>query len=523
MNLFSSFSLLSLFLIAGNLYAQTWITKPLTHDPTYLLEDYRRHECAAAFCSMPGLHVGVVLGGRGTGDQRRPIIYHRAEDSLSMGTPPPLELHHFQAGVWQDSLILVGMAQTGGFPYEDPVDSLYFYDVKNDLWQALDSIPLPRQRGSAQMVIHGDWAYFFNGITNGHHNGWVKQTDRYNLVTNTWEILTDSPRERDHAIALKDGDYVYIVGGRRSNAWAAGGMHAYPVYEIDRYHIPTDTWITLPPTVNLGDFRAGLMGAILPNDLGHAQLNVWGGEQAAGPIGGLASGDGLDLTLLTWQALPDMPVKRHATQMMVIPPDTLVMLAGAQYGGDEYDPSDLEYAIEFTQPVILPMAWVATELRPYREQQLAIHWEAQETGVAEYEILTRTTPLSSPVTLATVPAHGNGTYRYAYTTPRPEQPCYYQIRAWSHDGTVNMSSLMAWNQPPDMDVYPTRLPAGGFLTLRNSVQPLELTLTGMDGRQHWAANSDQDQIQLPTTLSPGMYLLRIRQANGSIVRKIIVD
>ncbi|MDP5170498.1 MAG: hypothetical protein NWR72_09640, partial [Bacteroidia bacterium] len=203
---------------------------------------------------------------------------------------------------WRDSIIVVGMSFDNGYPNEIPQTHLHLYYIRSQTWVQLDTVPTARARGSAQCVVVNDTAYFFNGLTDGHKSGWVNYTDKYDLVNGVWDTLAPSPHARDHAVALLDGDNVYMVGGRRS-ATGNGGLNAFPVYEIDVYNIPTDTWTTLPAPANLPELRGGHQAAMQVNTIGNKQINMWGGE-----IDGTAliTGIGIDLNTYAWHTLPDL-------------------------------------------------------------------------------------------------------------------------------------------------------------------------------------------------------------------------
>ncbi|MDP5172312.1 MAG: hypothetical protein NWR72_18855, partial [Bacteroidia bacterium] len=222
-------TLLTLLSFPLLVFSQVWSNHTVAYSDVKGTSPYQRHECAAGLCQFGGNDYCIVVGGRGNFNKKCPIIYDRAKDSLYLGNQCPQEVHHFQASVWRDSIIVVGMALTNGYPGENPVSSLYLYHAKTDTWEVKTTIPTSRRRGSAQSVIVGDWVYFFNGITQGHISGWVNQADRYNLTTNTWEVLLPTPRARDHALAFHVGENIYLVGGRRSNYGNAGGLHGLPV------------------------------------------------------------------------------------------------------------------------------------------------------------------------------------------------------------------------------------------------------------------------------------------------------
>jgi N-acetylneuraminic acid mutarotase len=133
-----------------------------------------------------------LLGGRGI----QPVdIYDPKTGSWSAGAAPPIEIHHFQAVVWQNRIYVVG-AMTGRYPTETPIGNILIYDPSKDTWSAGDAIPPARRRGSAGVVIHDGKLYLTAGIKNGHTDGWVNWFDSYDFATMRWTQLPDAPRAR---------------------------------------------------------------------------------------------------------------------------------------------------------------------------------------------------------------------------------------------------------------------------------------------------------------------------------------
>lgn len=153
-----------------------------------------------------------LIGGRG----KKPVEAFDPKTNrwTQKATPPPLEFHHF-AAVAVDKRIAVLGALTGGFPKEDPVPNLWWYDPGADTWTKGHEIPEGRRRGSAGCVFHGDKLFLVGGNTNGHWNGFVPWLDSLDLKTGEWTRLPDAPNARDHFQAgIVDGK-IYAAGGRR--------------------------------------------------------------------------------------------------------------------------------------------------------------------------------------------------------------------------------------------------------------------------------------------------------------------
>ncbi len=373
--------LLFSFLLPQSSFGQFWVSKSAVPDSAFILEQYKRHENGSIYAEIDGNRYAIMLGGRsgaGKNDSKRPVLYNFDTNMMSMGENADDQYHHFQAAVWRDSIIVVGMSFDNGYPNEVPQTELWLYYIKSETWVLASTVPVDRMRGSAQCVVLNDTAYFFNGLTNGHISGWVNWSDKYDLANGVWDTLAPSPHPRDHSFAILDGTSVYLAGGRRS-AFGNGGLSTFPVLEIDVYDIPTDTWSTLPVSANLPGTRAGHQAAMQVNTAGHKQLNIWGGEIAGAA---LITGIGLDLTLLTWNTLPDLEIETHGTAIVPINGDTLVMISGRDYA-DEHLVSDSFYVqVYYGTPTLLPLDWMHTEIVRDDAGILQLSWNifAPENG-----------------------------------------------------------------------------------------------------------------------------------------------
>ena len=155
-----------------------------------------------------------LLGGR----RIQPVdIFDPATGAWTKGAPPPVEIHHFQAVVFDNKIYLVG-AMTGAYPKEPPLAHVYIYDPAANAWSRGPEVPADRRRGGAGAVVYGNEIILVAGITNGHYDGHVTWVDALNPRTGAWRRLPDAPRARDHFHAAIIGDKIYVAGGRRSSA-----------------------------------------------------------------------------------------------------------------------------------------------------------------------------------------------------------------------------------------------------------------------------------------------------------------
>lgn len=245
-----------------------------------------------------------LLGGRGI----KPVqIYNPATKTWTNGANPPKELHHFQA-VALDGLIYVAGAHTGGYPNETAVPNIYIYDPVKNTWTLGPTIPTARRRGSAGVVIYNNKIYMVGGIINGHNSGHVKWMDEYDPATNTWAILPDAPRARDHFHAVVVGGKVYAAGGRRTST-STGQTFTLTIPEVDVFDFATNTWSTL--TSNIPTQRAAAAVGVLGDE-----LIVMGGESGAITTAHNET-EALNIKTNTWRSLSKMIQGRHGTQAIV--------------------------------------------------------------------------------------------------------------------------------------------------------------------------------------------------------------
>jgi N-acetylneuraminic acid mutarotase len=258
-----------------------------------------------------------LLGGRGI----QPVdIYDPKTGSWSAGAAPPIEIHHFQAVVWQNRIYVVG-AMTGRYPTETPIGNILIYDPSKDTWSAGDAIPPARRRGSAGVVIHDGKLYLTAGIKNGHTDGWVNWFDSYDFATMRWTQLPDAPRARDHFEAAGVDGKLYAIGGRRSS-FVTNQTFDLTIPEVDVFDFAKNKWSTLPSTDNLPTQRAGAGVAVVGRN-----IIVVGGESVK-HLQGHSEVEAFDTTSQKWQELPHLSEGRHGTGTVYID-GSLYTCAGA--------------------------------------------------------------------------------------------------------------------------------------------------------------------------------------------------
>ena len=250
-------------------------------------------------------------------------IYDPATERWTQGAKPPMELHHFQALNYHGKVLVAG-AQTGPFPKEVPVPNLYFYDPEADQWEKGPEIPAERQRGSAGAFLKDGKLYLVCGIRDGHRSGWVPWFDEYDLKTDTWRILPDAPRSRDHFQAVLIDDTLVLAGGRRSGE--GGSVFAPVISAVDLYNFETGKWQTAPHDLPVP--RAGTMSLGL-----NKEVLVIGGESDRPQAHREVSA--FNPKTQQWRELTSLAVGRHASQPVLFDGAIYIQAGSVTRGGTE--------------------------------------------------------------------------------------------------------------------------------------------------------------------------------------------
>jgi len=207
-----------------------------------------------------------LVGGR----KISPVeVFDSKANSWSTVAPPPLEMHHFQALVYNDEIYVV-MGMTGGYPHEKPLDHIYIYNPQNNNWRTGAEIPVDRRRGAGGAVVYKDKFYLACGIKDGHWTGNTAWLDEYDPKTNLWTKLSDAPIARDHFKAIVVNDKLYCIAGVQSNAMEKKLLDK-TIDEVDVYDLKTGTWTV--SAAKLPTMRAGAATIATGDD-----ILVMGGE-----------------------------------------------------------------------------------------------------------------------------------------------------------------------------------------------------------------------------------------------------
>jgi len=279
-------------------------------------EPVQRHE--AAFVRIGKRF--YLLGGRGI----RPVsIYDTGTSTWSEGAAPPVEIHHFQPVVYKNKVYIIG-ALTGPYPGETPLPKVIIYDPASDSWSEGATIPEGRRRGSAGLSVYKNKIYIACGIKDGHRGDHKKWLDSYDPRTDTWEVLPDAPRARDHFQTVRIKNKLYLVGGRRSAA--PDNVFNDLEGKVDVFDLKKKQWSTIVD--ELPTKRAGLFLTVIPKN----KIVVLGGETGGQQLAH-SEMEVLDTKSGAWESWAPMIQGRHGTGAILFQGEVFVASGCGNRGG----------------------------------------------------------------------------------------------------------------------------------------------------------------------------------------------
>jgi len=261
-----------------------------------------------------------ALGGR----MDRPVEeFDPKTNSWKQLATVPMNFHHFQALAFENEIYVIG-AFTGGYPHEKPIANFLIFNPETNTWREGPKIPEDRLRGSVGVFSRNGKIYLVCGIIDGHYDGHVSWFDEYDPKTNTWNVLPDAPRPRDHFGAALVGDRVYVAGGRTSHA-AIGKVLDLTIAEVDYYDFKTGTWDTekngLPTpkggssSIGYKEYLVVMNGESNTQELSHAEVEV------------------LNTKTGVWAKLDSLNQGRHGTGIIHFKGKLYVVAGSAKRGG----------------------------------------------------------------------------------------------------------------------------------------------------------------------------------------------
>ncbi|WP_339675719.1 LamG-like jellyroll fold domain-containing protein [Cyclobacterium marinum] len=249
-----------------------------------------------------------LLGGRE--NSKRIDKYDFEADSWSfLDSVAPHSFNHFQGISYMGYIWVIGAFVDNAYPNENPASNIWIFDPVNEEYIKGPEIPQGRRRGSAGLVMYNDKFYLIGGNTSGHNDGYVPYFDEYDPATGTWTILPNAPRPRDHFHGVVIGDKLYAAGGRLTGG--VEGVFAPLVPEVDVFDFDTQTWSTLPSSLNIPTPRGAAFAANF-----NEQLVIAGGE-LSNSTDALTTTEIFNPTTQSWSNGLELNFPRHGTQMIV--------------------------------------------------------------------------------------------------------------------------------------------------------------------------------------------------------------
>jgi hypothetical protein len=448
-----------------------WHTLTSTNDPE------ARHE--NAFVQVGNKF--YLLGGRGI---KNVNIYDPATDSWTIGAKTPVEMNHFQAIEYKGLVYVMG-AFMGSFPHEKPVPNIYIYNPVTDQWIKGPEIPENRRRGSAGAFVYRDKFYLVCGVIDGHYGGHVAWFDEYNPATNSWTVLPDAPRARDHFQAAIIEDKVYAAAGRLSKS--EEGVFRNMIAEVDMYNFSTGEWSTLPAaTGNIPTMRAGAAVAVLGNE-----IIVIGGESNT-ESNARNNTEALSNLTHTWRSLTPLNQGRHGTQAIVSNGGIYIAAGNATRGsGAELSSQEAFYMFNETAPTGTP---VAEGVVSYPLQVNV--GKTKVNGTVSNKVTISNTDGNQAILVSALTVTGSS--EFTATSPYP-LPFLLKPGA-SVDFTVSLVSATAGNKLAALDVVHSGSAGKATVNLYGTVEDNAVLLVSTDALHYLSqlANtvSDPQPVEL---------------------------
>lgn len=293
--------------------AGTWETLDCVNSPS------ARHENGFVECDGKF----YLIGGRGI----KPVDeLDPATNTWRALSPPPLELHHFLPVAIDGTIYIVG-AMTGGYPREIPLEHIYTYHPVDDTWSQGPSIPAERRRGSSGTVVRDGKIYLVCGIKDGHHSGGVNWFDCYDPAIDTWTVLPDAPRVRDHFPVTIIDNKLYAVGGRNTGVHTEADFAAFfgaTIREVDYYDFEQESWFMLDALLPAGTAAGGIAHL-------DGKLIYFGGESYQKAAH--AETQCYDFERKTWESITPMQQGRHGSQSVVYQGAAYIVAGCGNRGG----------------------------------------------------------------------------------------------------------------------------------------------------------------------------------------------
>lgn len=143
--------------------------------------------------------------------------------------PLPNPRNHMGAAVAGGKIYAIG-GQHMGNQLSDNQSAVHMYDPKNDVWQAVASLPVPKGHVTANVLSRNGRIMVISGIINGDGSrcpgcGTVVGTiEEYDPATDRWSALPPLPEPRQSPVSGIIGDQLIVTGGSVTNTTWIGRL-----------------------------------------------------------------------------------------------------------------------------------------------------------------------------------------------------------------------------------------------------------------------------------------------------------
>lgn len=232
-------------------------------------------------------------------------VYNVKNNSWKSVASLPRELHHTAAASFNGKLYVVG-----GFISNEwiPTDQLFMYDPISNKWSEGKS--MPTARGALT-------AFFVNGTLyamGGQSNRVLDINEAYDAINDNWVTLVPMQTARHHAASAVVDNKIYVIGGRTTMYSATENVNVNEVFDTK-----TEKWTE---ALAMPSERSGIWAAAI-----NSSFFVFGGEDLTKIYG---NNEEYDAQRDIWLPREPMPTPRHGLGAVSV--DNRIFIIG---GGPE--------------------------------------------------------------------------------------------------------------------------------------------------------------------------------------------
>ena len=134
------------------------------------------------------------------------LVWQANASTWEQAAPLPIARNSATGG-WVDDQLIV----TGGRNAQGNFNATHIYDKREDRWRDARPLPLP-QAGTASVVVD-DGIIVFGGEIFVPEAGVFKNSWRYSMSKDQWQVYPDMKTARHGIGAGKIGDRIFVIGG----------------------------------------------------------------------------------------------------------------------------------------------------------------------------------------------------------------------------------------------------------------------------------------------------------------------